>query len=138
MKKQQSRFLQPRNQKENRLEAANHHQLSRPKGHRSWQGILPRCIEESQRILPRANEGRDLAISNVARPAKSNNDASDPLKPEVFQHINSPTTLGYILCNPAPFVLLSCVQGYHRTPAMAVILWAYLFVAWSHLCQPYN
>ena len=49
---------------------------------------------------------------------------------QVFQHRDLVDLLKVMLNNPSQYVLLNCVQGYHRTPAVCMLLWIYLYVFW--------
>ena len=49
----------------------------------------------------------------------------------VFKHTQMPATLTHILTSPTSYVLISCNQGYHRTPATCMLVWIYLYVPWQ-------
>ena len=46
----------------------------------------------------------------------------------VSKHSRFVGCLQYILRHPVPLVLLNCVQGFHRTPAVGCALWVLLFL----------
>lgn len=47
---------------------------------------------------------------------------------QVFRHRNAPRALGHMLDHSASLVLVNCASGYHRAPAMSLILWTFLTV----------
>lgn len=50
----------------------------------------------------------------------------------VFSHQQIVDTLEPILKLPGQYVLVSCNQGYHRTPATCMLVWIYLYVTRKH------